>query len=80
MLYKIIEETSISSLEHTVNLMMESGWKPIGGITIKMDQSNNSNQLIYLQSLLNDNKNLQNKGVVSDSEKKALKNLYKERH
>jgi len=78
MIYKIIEETSIQSLEYKVNLMIENGWKPIGGVTIKTDKINNSNQVIYLQSILNDNKVLHNKKEVIDSDRKnELKKLYK---
>jgi hypothetical protein len=57
--YKIITETSTSSLELKINNMIGKGWKPLGGVSIgtnlrdnKPTHSNYSSQVMLIQTMI----------------------------
>jgi len=75
--YKILESSSSKELENQVKLLIELGWKPIGGVSIGVLTIKDRFEYTYVQTLINENKSLVNKKTDDEIRKKELKNLYK---
>ena len=76
--YKIVESLSTKELENQVKLLIQLGWKPIGGVSIGVITIKDRLEYLYVQTLIHENKSVINKKVEDDEKrKKDLKNLYK---
>ena len=77
MSYKIVESLSSKELEYQVKLLIELGWKPIGGVSIGVIIIKDRLEYNYVQTLIHENKSLINNKTDEEKRKKDLKNLYK---
>jgi hypothetical protein len=77
MSYKIVESLSSKELENQVKLLIELGWKPIGGVSIGVIIIKDRLEYKYVQTLTHENKSVVNDKTDNEKRKKDLKNLYK---
>lgn len=52
MIYKILTEDNVDSLEGSVNDLIETGWKPIGGVTVIQWETDHERCWEYSQAMI----------------------------
>jgi hypothetical protein len=77
MSYKILESLSIKDLENQVKLLLEIGWRPIGGIAVGVITIKDKLESKYFQTLIWDKELINNDIKEDEKRKKELKMLYK---
>ena len=77
MSYKIVESLSSKELENQVKLLIELGWKPIGGVSIGVIIIKDRLEYNYVQTLIHENNSIITDIKDEEKRKKELKNLYK---
>jgi hypothetical protein len=54
MQYKLVTSDKPDVLESLVNILIESGWRPLGGVCVSLSESDDYRYMVFAQAMVRD--------------------------